>query len=94
MPPPLRGLDWDDWNEQHIGRHGVSRDEVEEACFGNLWVLRSTGEGKRPAFGRTDAGRYLFIVLADRGEGIYYPVSARDMTLTERRRYRQSHERS
>ena len=30
MPPPLRGLHWDDWNEDHIARHGVTREEIRE----------------------------------------------------------------
>lgn len=26
-------LVWDEWNENHIGRHGVRPEEVEEAVF-------------------------------------------------------------
>jgi len=29
----IRALLWDDWNEEHIARHGVEREEVEEVCF-------------------------------------------------------------
>jgi len=30
---------WDDWNEEHIARRGVDRDEVEDVCFNQAWAL-------------------------------------------------------
>ncbi len=40
--------------------------------------------------GQTDAGRYLIVILADKGHGHYKVVtaSARDMTDVEKRTYR------
>jgi hypothetical protein len=39
----IRRLIPDDWNEAHIARHDVVRDEVEEACHGDPY----TDEGKK-----------------------------------------------
>jgi hypothetical protein len=32
-PVTIERLHWDDWNREHIERHGVSPREVEEAIF-------------------------------------------------------------
>lgn len=32
-------LVWDDWNEDHISRHGVRPEEVEEAVFDRAALL-------------------------------------------------------
>ena len=93
MPAYLRELLWDDDNEGHIAHHAVTRTEVEEMCFGDPWVIRAKGRDKRALYGQTSAGRYLFVILAGRGSGIFYPVTARDMTQTERRRYQDQRRR-
>jgi uncharacterized DUF497 family protein len=85
----IRELLWDDWNEEHIARHNVTIPEVEDVCFGNPWELRGKG-GTRAVYGQSSEGRYLFVVLGDRGDGLFYPITARDMTQTERRRFRQA----
>jgi hypothetical protein len=38
--------------------------------------------------GKTDAGRYLFCVVIQFPDGKGYPVTARDMTANEKRRFR------
>ncbi|MDO8671953.1 MAG: hypothetical protein Q7O66_11060 [Dehalococcoidia bacterium] len=88
MPTLIRELLWDDWNEEHIARHHVSPSEVEEVCFSDPWFLRARGKDKRAVYGQTQGGRYLFVILGGRGSGIFYPVTARDMTEAERQRYR------
>ena len=88
MPIVIRELLWDDWNEERIARHQVLRSEVEEVCFSDPWVLRAKGRDKRAAYGQTQGGRYLLVVLGQRGGGLLYPIAARDMTETERHRYR------
>lgn len=82
------------WPEErivHIAAHGVTPEEVEEACFGNSLVQRAKSEGKNPLYyilGQTDAGRYLFCVLIRFPNGKGFPVTAREMTAKEKRRYR------
>ena len=83
----IRQLFWDERNEGHIARHRVSREEVEEVCFGRYWMLRASGRMRKAVFGQTLAGRYLLVVLSMRSYDRYYVVTARDMTQTERRRY-------
>jgi uncharacterized DUF497 family protein len=83
----IEELIWDDRNEAHIARHGVRTEEVEELCFGPHWLLRSRRRNRKAAFGQTAAGRYLMVILELTRRGIYYPVTARNMDSTERRRY-------
>lgn len=82
---------WDDWNEDHIARHGIRPDEVEQAVFdpGSLF-LRTRREGVRRylVLGLTEAGRYLFVVLDPMNGNRAYPVTAREMTDAERRRFK------
>jgi hypothetical protein len=85
---PIREVLWDDWNTAHIARHHVNPEEVEDICLNHCWELNAGG-GKRALFGQTSAGRYLLIVGAHRGGGQFYPISARDMTQTERCRYQE-----
>lgn len=76
----------------HIARHSVIPEEVEEACFGRSFVQRAKSEGRNPVYyvlGQTAAGRYLFCVVIRFPDGKGYPVTARPMTAKERRRYTQ-----
>lgn len=85
------GLLWTEETERHIARHAVIPSEVEEAVADtNALTLRARGpEGKRYlVLGRTQAGRYLMVVLAPMGRTIGRVVTARQMTTGEKRRYR------
>ena len=76
----------------HIARHNVTPEEVEEVCFGRPFVKRAKSEGENPVYyvrGETDGGRYLFCVIIQFPNGVGYPVTAKPMTDKERRRYRQ-----
>jgi hypothetical protein len=68
-------------------KHKVSPKEVEEALFENDPYIRSWS-GVYHAYGRTQAGRYLFVVFAQLGRRQAQIITARDMTLRERRLYR------
>jgi uncharacterized DUF497 family protein len=83
---------WPEERIDHIARHGVEPDEVEEACFGRALVQRAKSEGENPVYyvlGQTHAGRYLFCVIIRFADGTGYPVTARSMTDKEKRRYQQ-----
>ena len=59
-------------------------------CFGASLTLRAKATGSNPVYyvlGETDAGRALFCVVIEFPGGRGYPVTARDMTVKERRRY-------
>jgi len=82
---------WPEDRVDHIAEHGVSTDEFEQACFGNAMVYRAKSEGPNPVYyvlGVTDVGRYLFCVVIQFPDGNGYPVTARDMTTNEKRRYK------
>ena len=86
----IRELIWPDTRVDHIARHGVTPEEVEEACFGQALVQRGRSGGGNPVYhvlGQTDAGRYLFCVVIQFADGKGYPVTARPMTDREKRRY-------
>lgn len=91
----IRELRWRDDRVEHIARHEVVAEEVEEVVFEDREaLLEKAGSAKRdPAqmvyvlLGRTAAGRYLMVVLIHEGGGVAMPVTARDMNEAERRRY-------
>ena len=85
--PWIRGFLWDDENVEHIGRHGVSPDEVEEVLSGNPLVLRGR-DGRHLAYGPSLGGRYLFAVYVSRRGAGARVLTARDMTEKEKRLYR------
>ncbi len=87
----IDALVWPEERIEHIARHGVTPEEVEEVCFGKPWVRRAKSEGENPVYyvlGQTEAGRYLFCVVIRFPDGNGYPVTAREMTAEEKRRYR------
>ena len=78
---------WTPWARHHIwDRHKVDATEVEEACFGEAY--RFVGrDGCHTILGRTEAGRYLFIVIVSMSGGRARVVTARDMDPIERRKW-------
>lgn len=88
--PRIEALEIDDHILDKIeSKHGVEFLEVEEACYSEDRHVRRGREGLYQLFGQTDDGRYLFVVLADRGSGVWKVATAREMTDRERRLYRQ-----
>lgn len=89
--------EWDDDNVEHIARHGVEPEEVEEIVYEDChpsWIVRSSRRGVREVrwtiFGQTCAGRYLIAVIAPSPKrGVWRAVTARGMERRTRRRYQQ-----
>lgn len=83
------------WNEniiEHIARHNVSPEEVEEVCFGQPLIVKSKQASKGPnptyyALGQTENGRYLFVMFIYFKQGRAMVVTARDMDPAERKYY-------
>jgi uncharacterized protein len=89
--PRIRTFIWPQDRVDHIGRHGVAPDEVEEVCRGRSLVFRGKSRGKNPVYyflGQTNAGRYLMCVIIEFPGRKGYPVTARPMTEKEKRRYK------
>ncbi|ACB52456.1 unknown [Crocosphaera subtropica ATCC 51142] len=86
------------WKDQFIEKlavkHGVRTDEVEEVLFSRSHVRKAQkgrikGEDLYVAYGQTNAGRYLIIFFVRKNKTSALPISARDMTQSERRYYEQ-----
>ena len=87
---------WPQERIDHVARHGVTPEEVEQVCFGKSLVRRAKSEGENPVYyvqGQTEAGRYLFCVDIGFPDGNGYPVTARNMTTKEKAHYRKWKER-
>lgn len=83
----IREFDWTDEIVLKIeAKHNVRPREVEEAALAEPHIRRGR-EGLYLLFGRTNAGRYLFVVFRHLGRGCIRPITARDMTREERRLY-------
>jgi uncharacterized DUF497 family protein len=71
----VRRLIWDAFNVPHIARHDVALEEVEQACHGDH-IARESYERRLMLIGPTESGRLLVVILAPRGNDVYYPVTA------------------
>ena len=88
----IQHLIWDDVNEAHIWqKHRVSRADVEEVAFGPASSLRVRGTYQNRYFvtGPKADGTLLVLVLAPKGRGRYYPVTAYKADNKDRREYYQ-----
>jgi hypothetical protein len=80
---------WDDWNLEHIARHGVSPREVEAIVRGARRPFPTyRGDGKWLVMGRGSGGRLLQTVYVLRPGNLLYIIHARPLTDREKRRYR------
>lgn len=89
----IREFEWDDNNIEHISRHGVSPDEVEDLAFDDDPWIRKGRKGTRYMLGYTIAGRYLFVVYVLRSKGTARVITAMEMDERTRKLYRNRIER-
>lgn len=83
----LNIFEWDEENIEHILRHNVIPDEVEEVCVNKPYV-RKSADKRYLVYGVTDSGRHIFIVGINKEKGIFRTITARDMTDREKSLYR------
>jgi uncharacterized DUF497 family protein len=81
-------FDWDSNNIEHIARHNISPDEVEDVALDDEPWIRKGRKETRYMLGYTVAGRYLFIVYVLKGKGIARVITAMDMDEKTRKLYR------
>lgn len=70
--------------------HSLPAPEVEELFNGEpkfRFVENGLRKGDYAALGQTDGGRYLITFFIMKADNRALPLSARDMTQAERRRY-------
>ncbi len=78
--------------EKIADKHGVTADEVEEILFsGHHFRMVEKGQVKGEnlyvAYGQTTSGRYLVVFFVRKRQAAALPISARDMSPSERRYY-------
>jgi uncharacterized protein len=82
-------LIWDEWNIEHIARHNVVPEEVEEVCHGDFLLLEGQ-KGRLLVIGPTANDRMLTVVLnPQEEEGVYYPVTTRPSRSKEGKLYQE-----
>ena len=88
LPPHIDSLVWDDWNRQHLTKHAVTPDEVEQVVAG-VSFARATYKDRLQIVGPTAAGRMLSVVIGPVPEQphVYYTFSARPASRKERAAY-------
>ncbi len=84
MLSELNELVWDHFNSEHISKHGITQDEVTQACTNHKLVLQANNN-RLLLIGKSSSGKLISVVLANKGEGKYYPVTARATSRKERR---------
>ncbi len=80
-------LEWDSQNIEHIARHKVVPEEVEEVCH-DKYITRRSYDNRILLIGPTQSGRMLAIVLnPTKKRRVYRPVTARPASSKEIRQY-------
>lgn len=78
----VNSLIWDVWNRNHLNKHDVTINEVEEVCHGKFKVIKSYRK-RIMLTGKTRNGRKLAVVLSQEDrklkaykKGTYYLVTS------------------
>lgn len=99
VPDPRLTPDWDESNMEHIARHGVTPEQVEEVYYseGPLPTLGLRLRARRPSttresryrlWGTDAAGTYLEVIVAGFPKvGVWRCVTAYPMSQSARRAY-------
>jgi uncharacterized DUF497 family protein len=80
---------WNEWNSEHVGKHGVRPEEAE-------YVVRNArppypeerGDDKWRVWGQGSDGRYLQVIFVLDPSDTPYVIHARPLTEREKRQYR------
>lgn len=79
----IKSLIWDDWNTEHIKKHGVLISEVEEAGQ-NIIYHRKSKRNRFLAVGRS-GNRMVSLIIRRLESTKYFLVTARDASKKERK---------
>jgi uncharacterized protein len=80
---------WNEWNLDHVGKHGVQPEEAE-------FVVRNArppypeerGDDKWRVWGQGESGRYLQVVFVLDPDETIYVIHSRPLAEQEKKRYR------
>jgi uncharacterized protein len=81
-------FEWDDDNIEHIAKHGVLPDEIEEVAFYDEPWIKKGRSNSRYMLGYTVGGRYLFVVYVLKGHGAARVITSMDMDEKTRKLYK------
>ena len=81
-------FEWDKNNIEHIFRHNVLPDEIEDVAFDDEPWIKKGRQGTRYMLGYTVSARYLFTVYILKGKGIARAITSMDMDEKTRKLYR------
>lgn len=80
---------WNEWNVEHIARHGVVPDEAEYVVgYTKRPWPQALGHGKFIAVGQAAGGRYLQVTYVLDPDDTVFVIHARPLTDNEKRRFR------
>lgn len=80
---------WTEDSEAHIARHNVKPSEVEQALYARPRLVAPGREGTIEVLGTSSSGRHLLVIVAESADGRDFVITARDMTISERRLFRE-----
>ena len=85
----IEKISWDQETVDHISKHTVSPEEVEEVLFNDVTspLIMRGKEGKYLAYGKTNGGRFLLVVWATKYRKTKI-ITARDMSKKEKQFYK------
>jgi uncharacterized DUF497 family protein len=81
---------WDEEAIEHIWeRHHLIIEEVDEAFHDPQALIDAGGKyGRQVIYGRTEAGKYLAIIVEFESRQVAWLITARQMIDSEKRRYK------
>jgi uncharacterized DUF497 family protein len=83
----ISSIRWTEQSVDHTAKHGISPEEIEEVCFNEMIspYIRSGKDNLHYVFGRTDAGRFIIVVVKYERPGQVGIITARDMNDWEKK---------
>ena len=90
----IRQLIWDDWNVEHVSRHNVVPNEVEYSLADEHAVFLRARHGRVMVLGKAEKRLIATVMNEQAAQGIFYVITARDMSKKERTFYRSMKEKS
>ena len=85
----FKNIIWDSFNVNHIKKHKVTPDEVEEACS-SKYVAFKTHNKRIVLVGKTKKSRSISVILAPKGKDTWYPITARPASKKEKKKYQET----
>lgn len=82
---------WNEWNLDHVAKHGVDPEEAEEVVRNARRPYpRRTADDRWFVWGRGRGGRLLQVVFLRDVDRTVYVIHARPLNENEKRRYRRN----